>query len=213
MNSEPLSLSRPARGTGSRLRISWDAAAHARLALAPQGLQFDPAGGDVDGAEGEEEEAPGSAATMGDQIDLEEAGATVVPLGEGANGDLLLEPGAGPRGRDPAQPVAGARGRQERLRLRLVERRRSENPGGEAPWGDRAAEPRVRFESQRRAMRKMIWRGVEPSPVHYTSGSASGSKKVSSPHARVSQFFPSTPPEATQTRPTRPRRRAVKSRR
>ena len=44
----------------------------------------------------------GGAATMGDQIDLEEAGASVVPLGEGANGDLLLEPGAGPRGGGPA---------------------------------------------------------------------------------------------------------------
>src|SRR4030095_11318178 len=61
----------------------------------------------------EEEEAPGGAAAMGDQIDLEEAGARVVPLGEGANRDLLLEPGARRRGRGPAQGVAGARGRQQ----------------------------------------------------------------------------------------------------
>jgi len=54
---------------------------------------------------------PGGAASMGDQIHLEEARARIVPLGEGANGDLLLEPGAGPRGRGPAQWVAGARRR------------------------------------------------------------------------------------------------------
>jgi hypothetical protein len=66
---------------------------------------------DIDGAEGEEEEAPGGAIAMGDQIDLEEAWARIVPLGEGTNRDLLREPGAGPRGRGPAQGVAGARGR------------------------------------------------------------------------------------------------------
>src|SRR5262245_57623949 len=89
------------------------AAAPARLALAPQGLQFDPAGRDIDRTEREQEEVARGAATMSDQIDFEEAGARVVALGERANGDLLLEPGAGPRGRGPAQWVAGARRRQQ----------------------------------------------------------------------------------------------------
>src|SRR5207245_8611703 len=71
------------QGHGQPFADLVDAAAHARLTFAPQGLQLDPTGGDIDGAEGEEEEAAGGAATMGDQIDLEEAGASVVPLGEG----------------------------------------------------------------------------------------------------------------------------------
>src|SRR5437667_1667946 len=75
------------QGHGQSFADLVDAAAYARLALAPQGLQFDPAGGDIDGAEGEEEEAPGGATAMGDQIDLEEARARIVPLGEGTNGD------------------------------------------------------------------------------------------------------------------------------
>src|SRR5262249_59630474 len=67
------------------------------LAFAPDGLQLDPARGDVDGAERAEEEAFGAAATVTDQIDLEEARPRIVPLGEGADGDVMLEPGAGPR--------------------------------------------------------------------------------------------------------------------
>jgi hypothetical protein len=36
---------------------------------------------------------------VGDEIDLEEPRLSLVPLGEGADGDLVLEPGAGPRRR------------------------------------------------------------------------------------------------------------------
>jgi hypothetical protein len=80
-----------------------DGAADARLALARDGLQFDPRGGDVHGAEGAEVEALGARATMGNEIDLEKTGLRLIPLAEGADGDLVLraEPGrviVAPRG-------------------------------------------------------------------------------------------------------------------
>jgi hypothetical protein len=62
-----------------------DGPAHAGLALAPDGLQLDPARGDIDGAEGTKVEALGAAVAVGDQVDLEEPGPGTVPLGEGAN--------------------------------------------------------------------------------------------------------------------------------
>ncbi len=40
---------------------------------------------------------------VGDQIDLEEPWAGVVPLREGADGDLVAEPGPDPRGGGPAR--------------------------------------------------------------------------------------------------------------
>jgi hypothetical protein len=46
---------------------------------------------------------------MRDEIDLAKAGAGVVPLATGANGDRLLEPRAGLRGGGPASRGAGAR--------------------------------------------------------------------------------------------------------
>lgn len=76
-----------------------DRRAHPLLALAPDGVKFDPQRGDIDGAEGAEVEALGATAAVGDQIDLAEAGARIVPLGEGADRDLLAEPCAGTRAR------------------------------------------------------------------------------------------------------------------
>ena len=90
-----------------------DGPADALLALAPDGLQLDPARGDIDGAEGAEVEALGAAAAVGDQIDLEEPGPGIVPLGEGANGDLVLEPRPGPRDGRPAPRVLRAGRRQQ----------------------------------------------------------------------------------------------------
>ena len=46
----------------------------ALLALAPDGLQLDPRGGDVHRAEGAQVEALGLRATVGDEIDLEKPG-------------------------------------------------------------------------------------------------------------------------------------------
>jgi len=54
---------------------------------------------------------------VGDEIDLQEAGAGVIPFGEGADGDLVLEPGAGA-------------GRAQAARGRLRPRRREEPPEG-----------------------------------------------------------------------------------
>src|SRR5439155_6886945 len=64
------------------------------VAFAPQRLQLDPARGHVDRAQGMQVEAFRAAAAVGDQIDLIEAGPRIVPVGERADGDLLLEPAA-----------------------------------------------------------------------------------------------------------------------
>jgi hypothetical protein len=50
---------------------------------------------------------------VGDEIDFAEAGARIVPLGEGADGDLVLEHAAGARDRGPAPRILGARGPQQ----------------------------------------------------------------------------------------------------
>ena len=90
-----------------------DRPAHAPLTFAPDGFELDPHRGDVHGAEGAEVEALGTAAAVGDQIDLAEAGARVVPLGEGADRDLLPEPGPGARARGaPARILRTGRGQQ-----------------------------------------------------------------------------------------------------
>src|SRR5437899_250115 len=90
-----------------------DGAADALLALPPDRFELHPRRGDVHGAEGAEVEALCRAATVGHQIDLAEPRTRIVPLGEGANGDLLPEPGAGARGRDTPGRVLGAGGRQQ----------------------------------------------------------------------------------------------------
>ncbi len=90
-----------------------DGAPDAHLAFAPDGIELDPGRGDVDGAEGVEVEALGAAATVGDEIDLHEARARIVPVGEGADGDLVLEEGAGAGGGGPAERALGAGGRQQ----------------------------------------------------------------------------------------------------
>jgi len=64
------------------------------VALAPDGLELDPGGGDIDGAEGAKVEVLGAAPTVSNEIDFEKPGAGVVPLCEGADGDLVAEPGA-----------------------------------------------------------------------------------------------------------------------
>jgi hypothetical protein len=71
-----------------------DGAAHAALAFAPDGIELDPAGADVDRAEGVQGEPLGARPAVGDEIDLEEAEPGIIPVGEGAEGDLVLEPGA-----------------------------------------------------------------------------------------------------------------------
>jgi hypothetical protein len=80
-------------------------------------LELDPAGGDVDRAEGVEVEAPGRRATVGHQVQFEEARLSVAPLGEGADRDLVLELGAGAGGgRAPPRERGPERGQQARQR-------------------------------------------------------------------------------------------------
>src|SRR5512144_1467473 len=67
--------------------------ADALVALTPDRVEFDPGGGDVDGAEGAEVEALRTTAAVGDEIDFEKAGPGVVPLGKRAEGNLMAEPG------------------------------------------------------------------------------------------------------------------------
>src|SRR5439155_24041654 len=72
-----------------------------------------PSGGDVHGAERAEVEALRATAAMGDEIDVEEPGAGVVPLGERPDGDLVAEPSPDTgRGRAPWRPARPRRGEQ-----------------------------------------------------------------------------------------------------
>src|SRR5215468_2277489 len=81
----------------------------ALVALAPDRLELDPGGGNVHGAKGAEVEILRTAAAVGDEIDLEKPGPGVVPLGEGADGDLVAQPGADARGGGAARRPGRAR--------------------------------------------------------------------------------------------------------
>src|SRR6266851_6552141 len=98
---------------GQALAHAMHAPAHPLVPLAPDGLELDPGGGDVDGAEGAEVEALRAGPAMRDEIDFEKSGPRVVPLREGADGDLVAEPGPDPRGGGPAQGPGGPRGGEQ----------------------------------------------------------------------------------------------------
>ena len=83
------------------------------VAFPPQGLQLDPAGHHVHRAQRVEVEALAAAAAVSDQIDLAEARARVIPVGEGPDGNLLLEPGAGVRRGGAPPGVLGAGGSEQ----------------------------------------------------------------------------------------------------
>jgi len=90
-----------------------DRAAHALLAFAPDGLELGPAGDDVDGTERTEIEPEGGGAAVGDEIPFQKPGAGIVPFGKGADGDLVLQPGAGAGDAAPAErPGRPDRGEQ-----------------------------------------------------------------------------------------------------
>jgi len=115
----------------------------ALLPLTPDGLQFDPRGGDVHRAERAQVEALGLRAAVGDEIDLEEAGPGVGPVGEGANRDFVLQDGAGAREGRAARRVLGPGGAEEpgergaaRLAHELVDGREQ----GELPVPEEAVE-------------------------------------------------------------------------
>src|SRR4051812_1028372 len=70
---------------------------HGQLACVQHALETHPTGGHVHGAEREQELSSAAGATMGHEVDLEEARAAIVPVGEGADGHLALKqcPGLG----------------------------------------------------------------------------------------------------------------------
>jgi hypothetical protein len=103
-----------------------DGALDAGEVLAPQRVELHPAGRDVDGAQRIEKEGPGGRPAVRDQIDFQEARLGVIPLGKRPNGDLVLEPGAGPGGAGAApRPMGARRGEQslERGEAGLAEQR------------------------------------------------------------------------------------------
>src|SRR5713226_7523947 len=98
---------------GPALAHAMHAPAHPLVPLAPDGLELDPGGGDVARAERAEIEVLGAAAAVSHEVDFEKPGAGVVPLGEGAEGNLVPEPGAHVGGRGPAPRPRGARGGEQ----------------------------------------------------------------------------------------------------
>ena len=70
---------------------------------------------------------------MGDQVQFEEAGLGVAPLGEGADGDLVLEPGAGAGRREAPVGQGAPKGRQEAARVAGLTWRRCLSTSGVTP--------------------------------------------------------------------------------
>src|SRR5437879_3613428 len=89
------------------------ASAHPLVPLAPDGLELDPGGGDVDCAERAEIKVPGAAAAVSHEVEFGKPRAGAVPLGEGAEGNLVPEPGAHVGGRGPVPRPRGARGGEQ----------------------------------------------------------------------------------------------------
>ncbi len=70
-----------AQGDGPAAADLVDGGGHAVLAFAPERLELDPARGDIDGAEGEKEEAPGAAAAMGDEVNCARRPIVITKIG------------------------------------------------------------------------------------------------------------------------------------
>ena len=86
-----------------------------------------------------EREPGGRGPAVRDEVALEEPRAGVIPVGEGADGNLVLEPGAGPGRPAPAQRPGGPdRGEQalERGRAHAAEGRGSVGPQGQRAKGE-----------------------------------------------------------------------------
>ena len=145
MNSEPLSESSPSRRKGSLPRMSLSASMRPLAGAVTHDAGLGPARGDVDGAERVGELAARVAALVADQVDLEEAGPGVIPLGEGAHRDLAPQERArlGQAAALEAQPAAFAgeqaverrrRGRCEQLALFGGEARSRRGARGPRWW-------------------------------------------------------------------------------
>jgi len=86
-----------------------------RVRFLPQHLELHPARRDIHGAQRVEIESSGRRPTVRDQIDFQEPGCGVIPLGKRLNGDLVLQPRARSGGIGAPPLPLGARGRQEPL--------------------------------------------------------------------------------------------------
>ena len=92
MNSLPLSVSIPLIDRDrQRQACVLQGRVSPALRLVLQPVQMDPAGVDVGDGQRLAEVARGVAAVMGHQVDLEEPRLLLVPVGEGADRDLMLE--------------------------------------------------------------------------------------------------------------------------
>jgi len=89
MNSEPVVAVHPAQQNGQAAAHLVHGGRDAGVAFAPERLQLDPAGRDVHRPEREQIEALRTAAAVGDEIDLAEAGAGIVPVGTTRRGSAI----------------------------------------------------------------------------------------------------------------------------
>jgi len=101
------------QGPGQTLPDFMAGGGHAMLPFAPDRVQLDPARGDIDGAECAEGRALGARRAVGHQVDLAVAGHGFVPVGKGAEGDLLFEPRAGLGGTGAAERILRAGGGEQ----------------------------------------------------------------------------------------------------
>ncbi len=76
----------PAQGDGQAAADLVQGGLDALVVLAPDRVEFDPAGGDIDGAQGMQKEAAAVVAAVSDEIDLEKPGLGLVPVGKGPDG-------------------------------------------------------------------------------------------------------------------------------
>ncbi len=106
MNSLPLSVSIPSMGKGNSPRAA-AVRARRRAGFVQKRQAFRPGRGDVGQREGVQECAFQAAATVGDQVAFEKAWLDVVPFGERADRDLLLEQAPRLRGREPMRLAEG----------------------------------------------------------------------------------------------------------
>src|SRR5215813_9331347 len=122
MNSEPLSLSSPRRGTGRRPRTSCRAALTRLWPLPQTGWSStQPVAISTAHRVGKKKPLP-SSPQWATRSTSRKAGLGLVPVGEGPQGDLLLEPAAGLRGTPPSARHRPAHGCPDPFQGRRADR-------------------------------------------------------------------------------------------
>jgi hypothetical protein len=115
MKAVSLSESRPRSGTGSRWRISRRPAKTARWPRVGDGAALAPTRGDVDRAQRVGVRGGEAGPAVCDEVNFQEAGLRVIPLGERADGDLTEEQCAGLGRREPARSERAAGGSEDAI--------------------------------------------------------------------------------------------------